>query len=108
MKKLIIFTIVILMCVICFASCARNQYGNVEYEVLTIAPYTIITGRNDNGPIEESCLAFIYMDNGDHQLISNYYEDDSSLYGQYILIEYGRKTPCFSYGDIRPLLISYI
>jgi hypothetical protein len=26
------------------------------------------------------------MDNGDPQLISNYYENDSSLYGQYILI----------------------
>ena len=86
MKKLIIFTIVILMCVICFASCERNQYGNVEYEVLTIAPYTIITGRNDNGPVEESRLAFIYMDNGDPQLISNYYEDDSPQYGQYILV----------------------
>ena len=23
-------------------------------------------------------------------------------------IENGRKTPCFSYGDIRPLLISHI
>ena len=86
MKKLILFTIVVLMCGTCFISCARNQNGNVEYEVLTIAPSTIITGCNDDGPVEESRLAFVYLDNGDPQLIKDYYEDDSPLYGQYILI----------------------
>ena len=85
MRKLIVIIISILL-LTCLVSCGESEYGNVEYEVLTVAPYTIITGKNDSGPVEEMRLAFIYLDNGTPKLIKDYYEIDQELYGNYIVI----------------------
>ena len=46
---------------------------------MSVASYTVVTGADDNGPIEEIRLAFIYMDNGKPQLKSNYCQDTSYL-----------------------------
>jgi hypothetical protein len=73
MKKLIVILISILL-LVCLVSCSESEHGNIEYEVLTVAPYTIITGKNDSGPVEEMRLAFIYMDNGTPKLIKDYFQ----------------------------------
>ena len=85
MRKLTVILISILL-LACLVSCGKSESGNVEYEVLTVAPYTIITGKNDSGPVEEMRLAFIYMDNGTPKLIKDYYEIDQELYGNHIVI----------------------
>lgn len=85
MKKLCV-AIVILSVIACFVGCDSAQYGNVEYEVLSVSKYTVITGRNDNGPVEETRLAFIYMDNGNPELVKDYGESNSVRYATYILI----------------------
>lgn len=84
MKKLIIIVITFLLI------CSLTACGDVadgEYEVLSVACYTIVTGADENGPIEELRLAFIYMDNGTPKMISGYCEDTSYVnYRDYILI----------------------
>lgn len=84
MRKLLIISI-LLITVCCFTSCGEVTDG--EYEVISVAPYTIVTGADENGPIEEIRLAFIYMDNGSPQLVSNYYENTVyANYKDYIVI----------------------
>ena len=84
MKKLLLVAICTLV-IFCFAACGDVLDG--EYEVISVASYTIVTGADENGPIEETRLAFIYMDNGSPQMISGYYEDKSLVnYKDYIII----------------------
>ena len=78
MKKLLLVAISILV-IFCFTSCGEVTDG--EYEVISVASYTIVTGADENGPIEEIRLAFIYMNNGSPQLVSNYYEN--TIYANY-------------------------
>lgn len=73
MKKLLAIIILALV-ICCFTSC---KVLDGEYEVISVAPYTIVKGADDNGPIEEIRIAFIYMDNGKPQLRSDYYHDTS-------------------------------
>lgn len=73
MKKLLVIIILALV-ICCFTSCGVLDG---EYEVISVASYPIVTGANENGPIEETRLAFIYMDNGKPQLRSDYYHDTS-------------------------------
>ena len=84
MKKLLsILIIIILICSL--ASCSDAEEGT--YEVISVATYTVITGSDSNGPITETRLGFIYMDNGEPKMKSNYYENTSSqVYGDYIII----------------------
>lgn len=84
MKKLLLVAISILV-IFCFTACSDVPDG--EYEVISVASYTIVTGADENGPIEETRLAFIYMDNGSPQMISGYYEDTSLVnYKDYIFV----------------------
>ena len=84
-KNAFLLILIILLC-ICLTSC-KDAYGNYEYEVLTVASYEIIVGSNENGHINETRLAFIYMDNGNPKFISNYYEDTHlTNYKNYIMI----------------------
>lgn len=73
MKKLLVIIILALV-LCCFTSCGVLDG---EYEVISVAPYTIVKGADDNGPIEEIRIAFIYMDSGKPQLRSDYYHDTS-------------------------------
>lgn len=73
MKKLLVILILTLI-ICCFTSCGVLDG---EYEVISVASYTIVTGAGDSGPIEEIRLAFIYMDNGKPQLRSDYCQDTS-------------------------------
>ncbi len=86
MKKLLIVIITLVLLTTYLVGCNSTQYGNTEYEVISVSTYTIITGRNDNGPVEETRLAFIYMNNGNPELVKDYYESDSVRYATYILI----------------------
>ena len=82
-KLLLIFTLLIIIS--CFTACGEVTDG--EYEVISVASYTVVTGADENGPIEETRLAFIYMDNGSPRLISDYYEDTSLVnYRDYIIV----------------------
>ena len=84
MKKLLFVAIFILV-IFCFTACRDVPEG--EYEVISVASYTIVTGADENGPIEEIRLAFIYMDNGSPLMISGYYEDTSPVnYKDYIFV----------------------
>lgn len=84
MKKLLLVAISILV-IFCFTACGDVPDG--EYEVISVASYTIVTGANENGPIEKTRLAFIYMDNGSPQMVSGYYEDTHLVnYKNYILV----------------------
>jgi hypothetical protein len=73
MKKLLVILILTLV-ICCFTSCGVLDG---EYEVIAVASYTIVTGANESGPIEETRCAFIYTDNGKPQLRSNYCHDTS-------------------------------
>ena len=86
MKKLLIVIITLVLLTTYLVGCDSTQYGNTEYEVISVSTYTIITGRNDNGPVEETRIAFIYMDNGNPELVKDYYESDSVRYASYVLI----------------------
>ena len=86
MKKLLIVIVTLVLLTTYLVGCDSTQYGNVEYEVLSASKYTVITGRNDNGPVEETRIAFIYMNNGNPELVKDYYESDSVRYASYILI----------------------
>ena len=86
MKKLLIVIVTLVLLTTYLVGCDNTQYGNTEYEVISVSTYTIITGRNDNGPVEETRLAFIYMNNGNPELVKDYYESDSVRYASYILI----------------------
>ena len=86
MKKLLIVIITLVLLTTYLVGCDSTQYGNTEFEVISVSTYTIITGRNDNGPVEETRLAFIYMNNGNPELVKDYYESDSVRYATYILI----------------------
>ena len=82
-KLLLIFTLLIIIS--CFTACGEVADG--EYEVISVASYTIVTGADENGPIEETRLAFIYMDNGSPQMISGYYENTNLVnYKDYIIV----------------------
>lgn len=84
MRKLLII-LILLLTICCFTSCGEVADG--EYEVISVAPYTIVTGADENGPIEEIRLAFIYMDNGSPQMVSGYYENTSyANYKDYIIV----------------------
>lgn len=84
MKKLLLVAISILV-IFCFTACSEVPDG--EYEVISVASYTIVTGADENGPIEETRLAFIYMDNGSPQMVSGYYESTSLVdYKDYIFV----------------------
>lgn len=74
MKRIILFNIFLILIVCCFTSCGVLDG---EYEVISVGSYTIVTDADDNGPIEEIRLAFIYMDNGKPQLRSDYCHDTS-------------------------------
>lgn len=73
MKKLLVISILVLV-LCCFTGCGILEG---EYKVVSVASYTIVTGANESGPIEEARLAFIYMDNGKPQLRSYYCQDTS-------------------------------
>ena len=80
MKKiLLILTLVFI--IVCCTACGEIPEG--EYEVISVASYTIVTGADDQGPVEETRLAFIYMDNGSPLMVSNYYDNTSSSYTNY-------------------------
>ena len=87
MKKLLL-TITLLIIITCFTACgevADREYG--EYEVISVASYTIVTSADEDGPTEETRLAFIYMDNGSPQMISGYYENTNLVnYKDYIVV----------------------
>ena len=84
MKKLLLVAISILV-IFCFTACIDVPEG--EYEVISVASYTIVTGADENGPIEKTRLAFIYMDNGSPQMVSGYYEDTHLVnYKDYIFV----------------------
>lgn len=85
MKKLLLVAIAILV-IFCFTACS-SEIPAGEYEVISVASYIIVTGADENGPIEEIRLAFIYMDNGSPQMVSDYYEDTSLVnYKDYIFV----------------------
>lgn len=84
MKRLLsIFMLLILL--FCLTSCDTVEEG--EYEVISVAAYTVITGTTEDGPVEEIKLAFVYMDNGTPKMVSEYSEWTSySGYKKYIII----------------------
>lgn len=61
---------------------------NEEYDVVCMFPYTVIAGKNAEGPIEETRLAFIYLDNREPVLVKDF--ENSSImntnYGEHILV----------------------
>lgn len=84
MKKLLLI-LTMLIIISCFTACSEVADG--EYEVISVASYTIVTGDDENGPIEETRLAFIYMDNGSPLMISGYYENTKWVnYRDYIIV----------------------
>ena len=87
MKKLasILITVCLLLS---FSACSDsgNKYGNDEYEVIAITTYDVITGKTEQGPLEESYITFIYMDNGDPKLVKDYYVKDEEYYPMYIVV----------------------
>ena len=86
MKRLL-FILIITLLLCCLVACDSDDNDNSEYEVISVASYTIITGADANGPIEKTRLVFIYMDNGQPRMISDYYEDTFyANYKDYIVI----------------------
>ncbi len=82
-KLLLILTLLIVIC--CFTSCA--DVVTSEYEVVSVVSYTIVTGSDENGPIEQTRLVFIYMANHTPTMRSNYYQSTSSAnYKDYIVV----------------------
>ncbi len=87
MKKIIVFLItlvVLLNCVGCTES--SNPYGNKEYEVISVEKYTVITGKDENGPVTTDYLVFIYLDNGEPNMVKKYKEVDSNFHAKYIVV----------------------
>lgn len=83
-QLLLILSLILVLC--CFTSCERSVPDG-EYEVISVASYTVIIGSNDDGPIEETRIAFVYMDNGKPQLKSDYYHNLEYVnYKNYIVI----------------------
>ena len=83
MKKII--SLLLLLSIVCclFSACVES-IGD-EYEVVTVAKYTVRTGASDNGPIETERLCFVYQNpNGELVLVENFRVD--SFYGNYVLI----------------------
>ena len=84
MKKILLILTLIFI-ITCCTACGEVPDG--EYEVISVAAYTIVTGADDQGPIEEIRLASIYMDNGSPCMVSGYYENTSyANYKDYIII----------------------
>ena len=84
MKKLILVSFIITLLVWLTACSGGN--ANPEYEVISATTYTVIIGKDENGPIEETRIVFIYMDNGDPKMIKDYCKDNNPTYSKNILI----------------------
>ena len=85
-----LLTFIAILAVVCtlllLTSCQGNQYGNSEYEVISVTTYPVITGKTDTGPKEETRVAFIYMDNGDPKMVKDYFIKDQPTYATYIVV----------------------
>lgn len=84
MKKSFLILIITILFV-CLTACGGKN-NNPDYEVISVATYTIITGHDENGPIKEARIVFIYMDNGDPKMINDYCKDNNPTYSKNILI----------------------
>ena len=88
MKKIILFVVILTIACTFFVGCENSDAAadHGEYEVISVAPYEVIIGSNENGPITKTYLAFIYMDSGTACLRRNYREEEIGANGNYIII----------------------
>lgn len=93
MKKFMAAFLSILLLLLCltiitflFTGCSDTSYSNEEYEVISVAAYDVITGKNEIGPVKETRLAFVYSYNGNPELVKDYHEIDSEICGNYIIV----------------------
>lgn len=79
------FLLAIIILLLFLTACDGGN-ANPEYEVISATTYTVIIGKDENGPIEETRIVFIYMDNGNPKMIKDYYKDNNPTYSKNILI----------------------
>ena len=90
-----------------FTGCSNgtNPADHGEYEVISVTSYEVIVGSNSNGPITETYIAFIYMDNGSACLRKDYRENTNGAYDDCILIgESNKYVVVESYREIDEFL----
>ena len=107
MKRVICFCVLALLllaCTGCDTGVSAARHG--EYEVISVVAYDVIIGSDGNGPITETLIAFIYMDNGSACLRKDYKAntvgsyDDCIIVGEsnkYIVVEKYREIDEFLY-----------
>ena len=85
MKKFIVILCIVLIFCFSFVGCGSSS-NYEEFEVLSVFTYTVITGKDNGSPLEESRIGFVYSDNGTPKLVETYSKRDTTLNGRYILI----------------------
>lgn len=70
-----------------FTGCATGGTADHgEYEVIAVSSYEVIVGSNEDGPVTETNIAFIYMDSGSAKFRKNYKEESIGSSDNFIII----------------------
>lgn len=99
MKRFITSVLLMVFILTCFTSC-RDNLRTEEYEVIAINTYDVVIKMEEDGPVKESRLAFIYVADGSARLNDSFGADrrEHILRGdtnKYVIVHGAKQTVSF-------------